>query len=285
MSMKNMERIDPSDKKDDTTKSSKDTDDETRKTSAMCKVLYTFVIGGNEDAQEGHYRVEPNIPLTVSQLPSQEQESEDDDCTYLNIKENISSQKTLTWFKYASQIAQQYDIDYVSKLDSDTMVSMAHLLDYIVTDLPPIPYAVRVYGGSLNYHNPNTPSGNINADGQFVFLSTDLADFCSSDEIDREEIITNGYTKKANTTPETHREDLDLGSIVWSHPYPIKAVFMNQRILWIHQLKSSEEWMGLWEETNGVLPLTRVIGQIEMEVKPGDFSAYLESKGVDVLTA
>merc|ERR1712176_1569283 len=105
MSMKNMERMDPSDIKDDTAES-KDTDDEREKTSAMCKVLYTFVIGGNDEAQEGHYRAEPNIPLTVSP----KEENSEEDCTYLNIKENITSQKTLTWFKHASFIAQSYDI-------------------------------------------------------------------------------------------------------------------------------------------------------------------------------
>jgi len=242
--------------------------------SSICKILYTFVIGGNENTEESHYRLNEDRPITIN---AEDIEKAEEDSVYLNIKENISHNKTLAWFKYASEIAESYGIDYISKLDSDTMVSIPHLMDYIITDLPPNPYAVRVYGGSLYNHHPSTKTGNLYAAGQFVFMSVDLADFVSSDDIDRAS-IAQGYRSPAKAFEE---EDVDVGTIVWSHPYPIKGIFMNQRIVWIHRLKTADEWMGLWEETGGVLPLTRVIGKTEMTVKPGDWTEYLKTQGLE----
>merc|ERR1712176_125976 len=64
-------------------------------------------------------------------------------------------------------------------------------------------------------------------------------------------------------------EDFDTGTLAWMHPYPLKIIFMNQRVPWIHHVKEESKWKKIWEETDGIIPLSRVVGRFEHRVEPG----------------
>jgi len=244
-----------------------------------CRVVYTFVIGANETESTDHYR--SDRPLVIDQPHNHNNSNnnnkhsptavEEEDCTYLNIQENMNQGKTFTWWKYAAHISSVYGIDYVAKVDDDTLISINHFLDFIQSDLPPYPYNVRTYGGSM-FYNPNRMMyGHLYAAGQFVFFSRDMALYISHDDIDRTTLLESelGFRQRP-----TAAEDIDSGTIAWTHPYPLKIIFMNQRVPWIHHVKDATDWTNLWEETGGSLPLSRVIGRIEYKIKPGQWTLF-----------
>lgn len=210
--------------------------DEKSSHASICKVLYTFVIGGVATGENGdHFR--SNRPLLI---PPQNDTDEEYDCTYLNVKENMNYGKSNAWWKYSAIIAESYDIDYVAKVDSDTMLSMPHFIDFMITDLPPYPYNVRTCGGNMLHNKRKTQRGHLYASGQFAFFSRDMASFISDDKLDRIRLKENkvGVLESKSIIAE----DFDTGTLVWMHPYPLKIIFMNQRVPWIHHVKEVSKW-------------------------------------------
>ncbi len=47
--------------------------------------------------------------------------------------------KSQTWFKYAAQILEAYDIDYVAKSDKDTLLYLDKMMDSMDEKLTPDP--------------------------------------------------------------------------------------------------------------------------------------------------
>lgn len=62
------------------------------------------------------------------------------DTILLNILENMDDGKSPTWFYYASQLAKQYDIDYIAKCDTDSIFSLHDFLHFAYFNMPPAPY-------------------------------------------------------------------------------------------------------------------------------------------------
>jgi len=246
----------------------------TKKGSANnCKVLYTFVIGGLEGGPTDHYH--SKAPLTIN--PVKFKNTSEDDVTYLNIKENLHEGKSTTWLKYCASVSRVYGIDYSAKVDQDTMLNMPHLVDFIITDLPPYPYNVRIFGGNF-ICNPSLKSrGLMYPSGQFYYLSSDMAEFVSSDEIDRKENRKFKGRVYPDILPVGKNADVDIGKYVFSHPYPVKFVQMSHRVLYTHRIKGVQEWMKLWKEVEGLPPVTRAIGYNWPESK---LKAYIGRKAM-----
>jgi hypothetical protein len=57
--------------------------------------------------------------------------------------------KSQTWLKYAAQILKAYDIDYVAKSDSDTLLFLDKMMDFMDENLPPAPYNRNILAGSV----------------------------------------------------------------------------------------------------------------------------------------
>jgi len=246
--------------------------------ASVCRVLYTFVIGANESEDTDHFRTDRPILAAgnrrmFSFLFAKENEVDCTDCTYLNVKENMNKGKSNAWWKFSSQVAELYGIDYVAKVDSDTMLSMSHFMDFIITDLPPYPYNVRTYGGNMAYNANRMQHGHLYASGQFSFFSRDMAAFVSDDSLDRIAIKESkiGFQDSEDLVMA---EDIDTGILAWMHPYPLKIIFMNLRVPWIHHIKTEADWKLIWEETKGILPLSRVIGNLDHMVEPGEIIEY-----------
>ena len=68
------------------------------------------------------------------------------DVEYLNIRENLVDGKVNTWFKHVAY-TDNFGIDYVAKLDDDTVVYTHRLLRFVDDNLWPAPRNTRVYGG------------------------------------------------------------------------------------------------------------------------------------------
>jgi len=249
------------------------------KAPSNCKVVYTFVIGEanapTRITRYDHFRTNNPMTLPTDLLPANKEE----DCTYLNVIETINDGKTPSWFKYGAHLSQLYDMDYIAKVDADSLVNMDYLLSYMKSDLPPYPYNVRTYGGSMVFNSKRLKLGHLYAFGQFCFLSRDMAHYITNGFwVDRHAVKDKGIGFKDGMAERTKAEDIDTANLVWTHPYPIKVVFMNSRIPWIHRIKQQDQWMSLWNETQGNPPLSRVVGHYEMPVKPGAWTKHLEKQ-------
>lgn len=208
-----------------------------------CQVAYTFVIGsGGEDRPTDHNDLKP---LTLDNDPNGQIE---DDCTYLNIRENMEDGKSPTWFKFGATAAKKYAIDYIAKTDDDSMIGTEALLNWINEDLPPTPFNKRIYGGSPRL---SANKNHIYAAGEFYFMSADLADYVAN--------ILTAESRLSMMISWKHTEDLDMGTFVSSHPRPIKFLNLNERMFWIHPKKTEVEFRESYEKDSWRLPQRRSV--------------------------
>jgi len=196
----------------------------------VCKVPYTFVIGGGGDHRPTDHG--DDEPLTVDS-DHHGFADPNGDCTYLNIKENMEYGKSPSWFKYAASIAKEYGIDYVGKVDNDSVISPHLLFQFIDDDLPITPFNRRIYGGLAQ---PSAKHSHLYGTGEFYFMSSDLADYV-------------GHTLTAPERNELmeHVEDADMASFIFTNPNPIKFMNLRNFQLWTHPKKTAEEFSAAWD--------------------------------------
>lgn len=202
-----------------------------------CKIPYTFVIGGGaSDRPKDH---DDNEPLTL-ETDQDGHADEEGDCTYLNVQENMEDGKSTTYMKFGAGLHVEYGIDYVAKIDDDTVLAIQLLLQFIEDDLPPTPFNRRIYGGTgwASYaHN------HIYAAGQFYFMSSDLADYVSN-QLTTEDRLEMMHGR--------HTEDADMGTFIFSHPRPIKFMNLSSFRFWHHPKKSKTEFLAGWKSIDSL---------------------------------
>lgn len=220
-----------------------------------CQLIYTFVMAGNPDAppilvnNERPYEV--NKPLTGARS----RDVNDPDTILLNIRENMNEGKSQTWMKYGAEIAEEHDLDYVTKCDADSLLHLHDFFEWAYKNLPPAPYNTNVYAGALrdkaywprhetekeriqyeSYFGQNFEGVHLYVAGQFYILSTDLARF-----VGKEAYVNNcSYC-------EGH-EDHDISAMAFHSPEPIKLMVIgrNHRF-WEHPVKGVPRWRRMWD--------------------------------------
>jgi hypothetical protein len=116
----------------------------------QCELIYTFVVGANNDGPTE--LVDNSFPILVERPIKDEAITADlnnDDMTLLNIKENMNDGKSQTWLWYGSQVAEEYEIDYIAKTDTDTLIYLDQYFDFARNSLPPRPGNRQVMAGFL----------------------------------------------------------------------------------------------------------------------------------------
>ena len=205
-----------------------------RKVVSTCQIVYAFVVGGNASAPTAYPADAKDLVVKNRTLASLEP-----DMILLNIKENMNHGKTPSWFHYASTLLDR-KIDYVAKLDLDTLVSIPQLLTFINDELP-IPNQrapPRVFGGLLmdfhacgGYQVVCKPvKGKVYMSGQFYFVSYDLVQHQSR-------------WRTNDTFISREHEDLSFGIQIWAYPHPIKFIAFNPHLFWRHGCKNETLWM------------------------------------------
>ena len=207
--------------------------------NVVCQVPYTFVIGAGDESRPHDH--DDDQPLTVETVIDGSVDAEGD-CTYLNIKENMEDGKSSTYFKFGASLATPYEIDYVAKIDDDSVLSPHLLLQLIEDDLPPAPFNRRHYGGSSwASYAKNMMYGA----GQFYFMSSDLANY-----------VGNSLSAKQRLSMmhSRHTEDGDMGAFIFSHPRPVKFLNLSNHAFWHHPRKEVDEFKSTWNDSMGGLP-------------------------------
>jgi hypothetical protein len=136
-----------------------------------CQVVYTFVLGAYDaDATSPHFADHvagvpitrmmstvrlydtPDKPLVLHQVPQSSQTAisgdevapyrdiyEHNDGIFLNIIENMNHGKTPTYLYWANTVSEQMNIPYVAKCDSDTVLILPKLFQFLHQELPKVP--------------------------------------------------------------------------------------------------------------------------------------------------
>jgi hypothetical protein len=237
-----------------------------------CQIVYTFVVGANAT---GETDLVDNPPTSLTVDPSEhpildgngDELIMEDDVTYLNLQENMEYGKSPSWFLYANTLVDDLGVDFIAKVDSDTLVFPNRFLDEFATFLPtknhsyaihnatrrqgphhPTTSELRVYGGIPNdsigcggLRRPHCAQmgGKTYMQGQLHFLSADLSRYVTSMPRD---------LRRQLFVPI---EDLCTAKYVHSHSKPIlEAVVSPQQHLWEHgkHIKDPQSYERRWNE-------------------------------------
>lgn len=241
----------------------------------QCQIVYTFVVGANETGAMDLVDSPPSslvVDLKLNPLWDQfgDEIPQEEDVTYLNLQENMEYGKSPSWFLYANTLIDDLSVDFIAKVDSDTLVFPNRFLDEFAIFLPmknhsnpvvnntihntslPVHSELRVYGGVPNdaigcggLRRPHCAqmSGKTYMQGQLHFLSADLSRYVTS--IPRE-------LRRKLFVPI---EDLCTAKYVHSHPKPVlEAVVSPQQHLWEHgkhikdPISYEQRWNQVMEE-------------------------------------
>jgi hypothetical protein len=185
-------------------------------------------------------------------------------------RENMNEGKSQTWFYYASSIADDLGIDYVGKIDLDTMLYLDKFFGFKDMHLPPAPYNNHILVGQLvdkdvwNVEKYGKrfvtdfwekeklvlehllPSYHIYAQGGCYLMSTDLV---------------NGVVRVANTVPKENyfeqHEDHDvttmafISTVMKEDPNYAATMSLKQMttlsVFWKHPMKRRRKnWAVAW---------------------------------------
>ena len=216
-----------------------------------CKLVYTFVIGGNNDpnAPTKIYQNTSihNITLSLSQCNTcTDADKNYNDMTILNITENMEEGKSLTWFYYASTyLTNSLDADYIGKMDTDTLLYLdKYFNDFAPNSLSPSPHNRNTMAGHFVPYIQTTSKWNklnkterqlltyfinqysdikIYGAGQLYIFSTDLAEkmVTFAQEKEHSALMFYGQQPRSGlknwtfTDFEIYKEDIDMGSMAF----------------------------------------------------------------------
>ena len=225
-----------------------------------CQLVYTFVMGANPDGPTELVNNSMPVVRTFESAKVNASDKHFNDMTLLNIRENMEEGKSQTWLFRAQQLVADYHFDYVAKSDSDSLLDVPKLLDFVDQYLPPAPYNKAILAGKpcdklwwgnwrtspLDYPHEeqeakesylreryrflprhNTPFHPY-AIGQFYLLSPDLVDTVVQEASSEKH---KGYMEGA--------EDHDISAMAFRSTRPIHFIFLSETDMqfWEHDVK------------------------------------------------
>jgi hypothetical protein len=208
--------------------------------NVICQIPYVFVLGGNPDRDTDHGDDE-KLFMDHADVPVILEDDTPNDVIYLNIKDNEHEGKSASYFKWANSLTEKFKIDYVAKAPTSTLFDLDLMLKLLNLDLVPAPYNRRIYGGNTwgDYKHSI-----VYADSAFYFLSSDLAKYVGND-------LTADDRKKIGSQVD---ESEDIGNFLYSHPKPVKFIFLGQNVFWYADLTTHDKWYFKWFEKMSDLP-------------------------------
>lgn len=158
--------------------------------------------------------------------------------------------KSQTWMYYGSKIAEEYDLDYVTKCDADSLLHLHEFFQFAYKHMPPAPYNKHVYIGALrdkaywprhtteqeriryeSYFGNQYEGVHLYVAGQIYIMSTDLARFIGEEALKNKCSYCEGH------------EDHDISAMAFHSPEPIKLMVVGRsHRFWEHPVKGEPRW-------------------------------------------
>jgi len=234
-----------------------------------CKVVYTFVIGAakNQTRAPTEIVMETSRPLLIkSNKHITGKDKNNKDMTLLNIKENLEGGKSQTFFYLAQEVLHHFD--YVAKCDSDSVLDLLVMFDFLDNNLPRPPHNLGIIVGApynkqwwktnskLNedtirykrnaeesylqdrYGNNNMKDiFHIYPRGEFYMLSADLV------HVVLNEVRSGNYMEYSVGV-----EDHDIGTMAHHSLNPIHFIYLSSmdKMFWDHPVKIKRKNEGDW---------------------------------------
>jgi hypothetical protein len=238
---------------------------------ARCELVYTFVMGANPHATSE--LVDDSLrPMLVSRpIAGVGHDINDPDILLLNIRENMNDGKSQTWLYHGAQLAERYDLDYVVKCDSDTVLSLHDFFRFAYVNLPPAPYNSNMLVGipwsksdwgdssdrtdETERHFRDHYNGvHIYAAGQLYILSTDLARAVGDE----------ARSLQGKCSYCSPHEDHDVSTMAYHTKRPVKFMMMGyHQIYWQHWVKHDTSGFDrIWEREKARMQGLAFEGQI-----------------------
>jgi Galactosyltransferase len=219
-----------------------------------CEIIYTFVIGANPNATTS--LIDDSRPFETEHPPVAQncEDFGEADMTMLDIRENMNEGKSQTWMYYGSIIAYKYNLDYVAKCDTDTVLYLDSYFEFAHKSMPPAPFNHNMYIGAMlpksrwrtnrtdkreidryeGHFNRNFGGIHVYMAGQLYIMSPDLANFVGKE------------AQRSGCSYCEGVEDHDIGTMVYHNPDPVKTVAVGtHQLFWQHEVKRSGQWLGI----------------------------------------
>lgn len=165
--------------------------------------------------------------------------------------------KSQTWFAYAAKVMKAYDIDYVSKADTDSLLHLDKYFEFAKDNLPPPPYNRNILAGTvadkwwwtpdlesiqnrkreLYYTRKYGKDLHLYVQGQWYLMSLDLAE-----TVTKEAPVSGPYLE--------HHEDHDVSSMAFRASRPIHLIIIAlEERHWQHRvkIKLGSNWRRIWD--------------------------------------
>jgi Galactosyltransferase len=218
-----------------------------------CELIWTFVIGANQSATPE--LVDNSRPMVIPPpIKASGRDLNEPDVVLLNIRENMNEGKSQTWMKYGAELAEQYDLDYVVKCDTDAILHLHEFFHFAYKNLPPAPYNRGMYVGALrdkaywpkhdteaerirfeSYFGNNFEGVHLYVAGQIYIVSRDVAEFIGQEARESKCSYCEGH------------EDHDITSMAFHYKEPLKVTVIGRsHRFWEHPVKGSPRWRRIW---------------------------------------
>lgn len=204
-----------------------------------CLVPYTFIVGaGSPDVSldlidDQQLLVDRNL-LTGNAIGNER------DVLYLNVIDGPSPDATrdkrFAYLKWASSFGREYHLDFVSIVQTGTLLDVKKLLNFVQKELPPFPLVRRVYGGATSGH-----MGGYYATDSFYFMSIDLAEHVSKFKLE-------------NVGTRSETAALEIGKLISFSKKPVQYINMNDNMFWYENLNDQSNWDERWRSQMKSLP-------------------------------
>jgi len=239
-----------------------------------CKVVYTFVIGA-ADPKKGLNQIvtETTRPLLVKGIHhTNGYDHKKKDMTLLNIKENLEGGKSQTFFYLASKVINHFD--YVAKCDSDSLLDLLMMFDFLDNTLPRPPQNIGIIAGapfSKGWWEPTTKERKLDKStmrekrkAEEGFLQARYGNYMNKDTVfhiyprgefymfsaDLVHVVVNEVRSGSFREYCVGVEDHDIGTMAQHSPNPIRFIFLSSmdKIFWDHPVKiKNRDWIVKWD--------------------------------------
>ena len=222
-----------------------------------CRLVYTFVVGAHppestdkpaEILANGNER----LVLDNYQIASATNEP---DITYLNIRENMNDGKSISYFRYvAFELLpdENLEIDFVAKMDTDTLLFPDKFLDLLTTDLSTVEKSPHE---SLNSLPPLVYGGFYIREwlmrGELYYLSRNLVNYIVDCTATVSECVSIP-SQLLRGRYKTRIEDMEIAMYVDTYKTSFQGDTVHRighpkRSAWEHPMKDSVAWHAYWD--------------------------------------